>query len=91
MNKALYNSLFEKLSLEILDETKLMTEIVTFDGHTINPFYMISALYLGINKNSTNTDNKLIKLYTYKRHKKNIKQLTFIIFLIFIKNIELAI
>lgn len=88
INKALYNSLFEKLSVEILDETKLMTELVTFDGHTINPFYMISALYLGINKNTTNTDNKLIKLETYKRHKRNIKQLTFIVFLIFIKNIE---
>ena len=88
INKAIYNSLFEKLSVEILDETKLMTELVTFDGHTINPFYMISVLYLGINKNSTNTDNKLIMLDEYKKHKRNIKQLTFIVFLIFIKNIE---
>ena len=88
INKALYNSLFEKLSFELLDETKIMTELVIYDGHTINPFYMISALYLGINKNSTNTDNKLIMLQEYKTHKKNIKQLTFIVFLIFIKNIE---
>lgn len=88
INKALYNSLFEKLSVEILDETKLMTELVRFDGHTINPFYIISALYLGININSTKSDNKLIKVDTYKRYKRNINQLTFIVFLLFIKNIE---
>lgn len=90
INRALYTSLMEKLSIEALDDSVFtqLTQIHYVDYvHLTN--LSLSALILICILNRPN-DSKLIVFEEYIKSKTIMKQILIFVFMVFIKNIETA-
>ena len=86
--RALYTSIVEKFSFDVMDET-LLTQITTgFDVHNMHPLYFASILYAGYLMKPDNT--KLENFEAYIKSKQITRQMVLIFFIIFMKNVDSA-
>ena len=84
--RALYTSIVEKFSFDVIDET-LLTQITTgFDVNHMHPLYFASILYAGYLMKPDNT--KLENFEEYVASKKMTRRMMLIFFIIFMKNVE---
>ena len=94
LNRVLFNSIIERLSLETMDESSVISHLnllIMNISNNINVdlenvFYLFIILYLS---NAKQLDNKKFEdTYYYTKYTGLIKRSIFIMFLIFIKNVE---
>jgi len=87
MNRGIYASLIEKISLELADDS-MLTQIGYMDYvHYANICISTFVIICLLNKP---TDTKIENLQHYISSKKTTKYILIMIFIIFIKNIETA-